>query len=154
IPRAERSEKHRLAAEWVGSLGRPDEHVEMLAHHYLVALELARAAGREDHALVEQARLAARAAGDRASGLNPFPAAARYYSRALELSPSDDPERPELLFRLGRALHQTDAQPAEEVLEEASRELVAAGDPDRAAEAHVVLCKLWWDRGNRDRSFG
>ncbi|MGH2682394.1 MAG: AAA family ATPase, partial [Actinomycetota bacterium] len=38
IPRRLRSERHRLAAEWIESLGRPDDHAELLAHHYLAAL--------------------------------------------------------------------------------------------------------------------
>ena len=37
--------KHRRAAEWLEALGRPDDHAEMLAHHYSTALEYARAAG-------------------------------------------------------------------------------------------------------------
>ena len=43
IPRALRAEKHRLAAEWIESLGtgRAEDRAEMLAHHYLSALELA-----------------------------------------------------------------------------------------------------------------
>ena len=153
IPRAERAQKHRLAAEWIESLGRAEDHAEMLAHHYLSALELARAAGREDDALVERARVVAREAGDRALGLNVFPSAARFYSHALSLSQPDDPERPELRFRLGSALRFAADERAEQVLEDASRELVAAGRPERAAEAHALLFQLWWDRGKRDRSF-
>jgi hypothetical protein len=42
IPRAERGEKHRRAAEWIEALGRTDDHAEVLAHHYSNALELAR----------------------------------------------------------------------------------------------------------------
>ena len=38
IPRGERAEKHRLAAEWLASLGRAEDHAEMLAHHYSSAL--------------------------------------------------------------------------------------------------------------------
>src|SRR5206468_2727728 len=34
IPRGERAEKHRLVAEWIDSLGRPEDHGEMLAHHW------------------------------------------------------------------------------------------------------------------------
>src|SRR5262249_38086064 len=45
IPRAERAAKHRLAAGWIESLARPDDHAETLAHHYVTALELARASG-------------------------------------------------------------------------------------------------------------
>ena len=41
IPHGERSDKHLRAAEWIESLGRPDDHVELLAHHYLSALEYA-----------------------------------------------------------------------------------------------------------------
>ena len=35
IPRAERANKHRLAAEWIEALGRPEDHSETIAHHYL-----------------------------------------------------------------------------------------------------------------------
>ncbi len=45
IPRAERAEQHRTAAEWIEALGRLEDHAEMVAHHYLSAVELARAAG-------------------------------------------------------------------------------------------------------------
>jgi class 3 adenylate cyclase len=72
VPRAERSDKHRRVGEWLESLGRPEDHAEMLAHHYLQALELARAAGRETAEIVESARRAARQAGDRALALNVF----------------------------------------------------------------------------------
>ncbi len=41
IPRAARAEKHRLAAEWIESLGRPEDHAEMLVYHYGEALALA-----------------------------------------------------------------------------------------------------------------
>ena len=46
IPRAARVDKHRTAAEWMESLGRPEDHAEMLAHHYASAIEYARATGR------------------------------------------------------------------------------------------------------------
>ncbi|MDP9490932.1 MAG: AAA family ATPase, partial [Actinomycetota bacterium] len=44
IPRAERADKHRRAAAWIGSLGRPEDHAEMLVHHYSSALDIAGAA--------------------------------------------------------------------------------------------------------------
>ena len=69
IPRRERSEKHRLAAEWIASLGRSEDQAEMLGHHYLQALELAEAAGADTAALVEPARRALADAGDRAGAL-------------------------------------------------------------------------------------
>src|SRR5262249_13312747 len=47
IPRAERAEKHRLAAEWIeASVGeRVADHAELLAYHYCEALALAKASG-------------------------------------------------------------------------------------------------------------
>ena len=56
IPRAARAEKHRQAAEWIEGLGRPDDHAELLAHHYGGA-RLGRAAGlADDPGLVERPR--------------------------------------------------------------------------------------------------
>jgi len=152
IPRVRRVQHHRSAAGWIESLGRPDDHAEMLAHHYLSALELARSAGDVDDGLVEQARTAALTAGDRALGFDSFPAAVRFYSNALELMADDDPRRPELLLRLGRALHQTDDPGGDQMLNDASSALVASGRPERAAEAHMLLTEYWWDRGLNDRS--
>src|SRR5207302_6495731 len=53
IPRAERAEKHRRAAEWLASLAgdRTEDHAEMLAHHYHEALSLSQAAGPDATAL-------------------------------------------------------------------------------------------------------
>jgi tetratricopeptide (TPR) repeat protein len=124
----------------------------MLAHHYLSALELGRALGHDVGALIERTRIVTREAGDRAVALNAFAAAVRFYSHALELSLPDDPEHAELLFRFGSALHVAADERAEQVLEEASRELIAAGRPERAAEAHGLLSVHWWYRGKRDRS--
>ena len=48
IPRAERAEKHRRAAAWIESLGRPDDHAELRAHHYVSALEALPAASDDE----------------------------------------------------------------------------------------------------------
>ena len=89
IPRAQRAEKHRLAAEWLASLSsdRAEDRAEMLAHHYVNALEYSRAAGHEEADLAERSRLALREAGDRASGLNSPAVAVRFYRAALDLWP-------------------------------------------------------------------
>jgi class 3 adenylate cyclase/tetratricopeptide (TPR) repeat protein len=150
IPRARRAEKHRLAAEWIESLGRPD-HAEMLAHHYVTALELARAAGAETAALTERARLALRESGDRAHRLSAYPAATRFYGAALDLWPPDDPDRPSLLLRYGRMQQQTEIGGGDEaVLTEARDGLLAAGNRGAAAEAEAVLGEMFRRRGLRD----
>lgn len=46
IPRADRSMKHRAVAEWIESLGRPEDHAEMLAYHWNSALDLMQAMRR------------------------------------------------------------------------------------------------------------
>ena len=48
IPRAARAERHRLAAEWLESLpaDRAEDRAEMLAHHYLSALDSGAARAR------------------------------------------------------------------------------------------------------------
>ena len=152
IPRAARAEKHRLAAEWIEALGRPEDHAEMLAHHYLAALEYARAAGHDFTELAARARRALRDAGERAYALNAFASAARYLAGALELWPEDDPEQPRLLLGLAFGYYYSGDERREETLERARDALLAAADSEGAAEAEARLCELWWHRGQRDRS--
>ena len=99
IPRAARGEKHRRAAAWIESLGRLEDHAELLADHYVHALEYARASGGSDLELAERAGATFRYAGDRAAALAAYATAVRLYEAGLELSPSD----PMVLLRLGRA---------------------------------------------------
>jgi class 3 adenylate cyclase/tetratricopeptide (TPR) repeat protein len=148
IPRARRAEKHRIAAEWIESLGRPDDHAEMVAHHYVCALEL-----DPKLPLADRARFALRRAGDRAFALNAFAAAARLYDRALELWPEDDPERPRLELHRGRALYRGTGSGAEAFV--AAREgLLVAGDNAAAAEAEIILAELASYVGEHDRASG
>ena len=151
IPRAERARKHRLAAEWIESLGRPEDHAEMLAHHYIQALELAQAAGVDVSDLADPARRALRDAGDRAAALYAAEAAERFYDAALRLWPTDDPELAELLYR--RALpvgrHIAGGDPAR--LVEALDALLAAGETDQAAEVETQLAQSFWIRGQHER---
>jgi DNA-binding SARP family transcriptional activator len=152
IPRAGRGERHRRAAAWIESLGRPEDHAEMLAHHYLRALEYARAAGREDPALAERARLALRRAGDRTLALASYAAAARYFSAALEIWPENDPDRVWLLVHAGRASHAADGTGID-LLEQAFEELRSRGDADGAVEVAIDLSRCSWFGGHRDASY-
>jgi len=154
IPRTARVGKHVRAAGWIESLGRPWDHAEMLAHHYLSALDLARAAGRDEADLVPRARAALRGAGDHALALNAFAAAAGYYRAALGLWSDDAREqRAGLLFGLALALGGSGEDADGAALEQARSALLAAGDRARAAEAEARLGELWWLKGHRDRAF-
>jgi len=138
MPRAGRAEKHRLAAEWIESLGRREDHAEMLAHHYGEALALARAAGAEAGALVESARRAFRDAGDRAIALHAYSSAARFYEQAVELWPEDEHERPRLLLRHARAVFVGVDSGRLDLLEAARDALLAVGEREGAAEAEML----------------
>jgi class 3 adenylate cyclase/tetratricopeptide (TPR) repeat protein len=149
IPRAARSAKHRRVAEWIDALGRADDHAEMLAHHYLSALELARAGAETTQGIEERARTALEVAGDRGLALNAYPSAARFYEAALDLWPPDSVERARLLFRAGHARYIA-RQGGEESLEEAVEALTKLGDLSTAASAHLALHELLLRTGQRD----
>jgi class 3 adenylate cyclase len=148
IPRGARADKHRAAADWIDSLGgeRLEDRAELLAHHYLSALELARSAGQDTTDLERPARLALRAAGDRALGLAAYGAADRAYEAAVGLWPADDPERPTLLYQYGRSLW-LHSDTGADVLVEARDGLLAAGDVEMAALAELLLGDTVWRQG-------
>jgi class 3 adenylate cyclase/tetratricopeptide (TPR) repeat protein len=146
IPRADRAAKHLRAAEWIESLGRADDHAEMVAHHYANALELRRASGGELNGLVQRARDALRDAGVRAASLNAVAQSERYFTEALELTEHDDPERVPLLYKLGDVKHIRSYEGNDE-LAEARDGFVAAGDPESAAAAVLKIADNYWSRG-------
>jgi class 3 adenylate cyclase len=151
IPRSSRAEKHRQAAEWVESLGRQEDHAETCAYHYRQALEYARASGVSTAALEERARAALVDAGDRAAGLKGFAAARRFFEEALDLWPTDDPDRAGIAFRIAKAAYFTD-DAGPEMLVEARDGLLAAGDPAAAAEAEIMLGRLAFREGRGGES--
>jgi len=152
IPRSLRARRHRLAARWIESLGRPEDHAEMLAHHYLQALELSRAADESTDDIAAKARTVLREAGERASSLNSFAAAARFYEEALALGFLDEGERADVQFRRARALHLSKGEGNQAALEEARDTSLRAGKAEHAAEADALLAEYWWHRGDGDRS--
>jgi len=149
IPRAERSGQHRAAAEWIARLGRPDDHAELAAHHYLQALEYARAAGIDTSSFAGPARAALREAGERANALGAYRSAAGYFRAALDLTGEGDPERGELLYRHGAALFWWDGK-GEEVLAEAVARSQASDDRETGARAALLLARAAWARGERE----
>jgi class 3 adenylate cyclase/predicted ATPase len=140
IPRGERAQKHLRAAEWIESLGRPEDHAEMVAHHYVNALELMRAARQDVDDLAERTAHALRVAGERALSLNALAPAEDYLRQARVLAPED----PELLFGYGRVRYlQADEGKAE--LTEAREGL----SPEKAVEATLMLADIAWKKGSR-----
>ena len=150
IPRAERAHKHRETAEWIETLGRSEDHAELLAFHWTSALELSRAASQDADDLVMPTRLALRTAGDRAFAVNAYPSAAAYYGDALALWPDPDRVRPDLLFRRARALHRSGDDEAATAVEEARNALIAIDEREQAADAEALLAEHWWHRANQD----
>jgi class 3 adenylate cyclase/tetratricopeptide (TPR) repeat protein len=146
IPRAERARRHRAAAAWIERKAgeRVEDLAEVLAHHYVQALELAEALSDAEQA--EVLRLPARRfltlAGDRALGLDTVQADARL-SRALELAPPDDPERTRLLVRWADAVSQAGRmREAVDALDEALALLARQPDVETTAQALSVRSRV------------
>ena len=144
IPRAARAGKHARAAGWIESLGRPEDHAEMLAHHYLSAMDLARAASQDTTGLAPGARGALQRAGDRAFALNAFPAAAGYYRAALALWQEDAQEqRAGLLLLMGAALHEIgELEQAGTALAEGAEAAAAASLPVLQTRIRILLAEI------------
>jgi hypothetical protein len=146
IPRAARAERHRGAAEWIESLGRPEDHADLVAHHYANALELARAAGQSTDEIAAKASMAFREAGDRSSSLNALAQSERYYAQALALMSQENADYFEVLLRHATVLSLSTGEGAEQLL--AARDgLLAAGNREAAAEAELALADLAWHEG-------
>ncbi|HET9114553.1 MAG TPA: AAA family ATPase [Gaiellaceae bacterium] len=150
IPRAERADKHRRAAEWIASLAgdRAEDHAEMLAHHYHEALSLAKAAGLDTSAFLEPARRAFADAAQRAYSLGAGQRALELAEDALALADSDSPERPGLELLGAYASRLADSRKVPELLESAIEGFLVQGDHAHAAEAAAVLSSDRFFRGD------
>ena len=131
IPRPGRAARHEAAAAWLEdkAADRSEDLADVLAHHYLAALELTQATGSEVPAeLRERAVLYLGLAGERALGLD-TDQAERNLGRALELAGDGNPQRPLLLERWAEAAKQQGKlREAREALEEALRGHRDSGD--------------------------
>ena len=153
IPRAGRAEKHERVATWIDSLGRSDDQAELVAHHYLQALELTEATGRSTSALADAARAAFRDAGERASALSAADGARRFFDAALRLTPSDDHDRADLLIRRAAPLGGTDVAAGDAaLLHETVEELGRLGDTIRQAKVERLLTRCYWLQGLPERA--
>ncbi|CAN5735216.1 hypothetical protein BH24CHL6_BH24CHL6_13310 [soil metagenome] len=96
LAKPERRARHLAAARWVEALGE-EELAGALASHYLSAYR-STLPGAEADALAVQARIALKAAGDRAAQLGSHEQALAFYDQALSVC-SDFVERVDLLRR-------------------------------------------------------
>ncbi len=154
IPRSRRTEKHRIAGDWIAALApdRASSLAEMTAHHYTSALDYAQLSGQPSDELARYAWAALQTAGDHAAQLSAFGSAEKFYADALELMPPGDPGEAVLRLRLGRARFRAEAGGADD-LEQAHELLLAAGDVRRAASADVMLAELRFRQGDVDGAF-
>ncbi len=154
LPRLARGKKHAAVAAWIERKAgdRAEDLVEILAHHFATALDLANAVGEAGLAesLVEPAVRYLSLAGDRAWPLD-VAAAARHYARALEIAGPDSPRRSAMLVKWAKAATQLGrAAEAVDAFEEAIARLKAEGDVRAAAVAQMGLVRgLWGDDVDR-----
>jgi class 3 adenylate cyclase/tetratricopeptide (TPR) repeat protein len=154
IPRSQRAEKHVQAARWIESLSadRSEDISELLAHHYLAALELAQATGLDRTELVEPAIAALAAATQRALALSAFAQAERYAASELELLAEGDVLRPRALFMLAQAQFELGRAEVVETCAEAAALFMANGDTQSAAEAEISAANWLWNLGRSDEA--
>jgi class 3 adenylate cyclase/tetratricopeptide (TPR) repeat protein len=156
LPRTARIAKHRAVAAWIERVAGDGvtDHAELLAHHYLTALELAGAAraAADAAALRDPARRFVVLAGDRAMTLD-VTRADRHYQRALALLAADHPDRARVLEKAAEAAQQAGrAVQAEELLAEAIAAFQAGHDHLGAGEAMARQARVLWYRGETARS--
>jgi class 3 adenylate cyclase/tetratricopeptide (TPR) repeat protein len=156
IPRKMRARKHRVLAEWFQRIAgeRVVDLAEIVAYHYRTSLELYRAAGGLDEAVLleEPTRRALIIAGNRAFGLD-VRRAGEHFRAALELFPREHPERIKVLAKAGEtAARDGRFVESEKAYSEAIAGLRSQGDLLGAGDAMVKLSNVLWRRGETSRS--
>jgi class 3 adenylate cyclase/tetratricopeptide (TPR) repeat protein len=141
IPRAARATKHRRAAAWTEAIAgeRVGDVAEILAHHAISALELARASGLSEELedLERDAARYLRLAAVRTMALD-VAKAEQQLLRALELTPPGHPDRPGVMASLAEAAFQGGRlDEADRRFDEAITGLRESGDQRAAADAMV-----------------
>ncbi|HET6744724.1 MAG TPA: adenylate/guanylate cyclase domain-containing protein, partial [Candidatus Limnocylindria bacterium] len=142
LPRGSRADRHAAAATWLeGKLGeRVDDIADVLADHWGTALELSKAAGRDDRARQMEPKAIAFLvrAGERAMGLDTVSALVRFEA-AKELAGPDHEQRPDILLRFAEtAQHVGRADEALAALDEAIEAFEARDDWRAKARALLV----------------
>ncbi len=154
IPRSPRAEKHLAAAGWVEHTAeeRVADHAEILVHHYSQALELTRAAGRDQTEIARELVRFLMLAGERAAHLDTA-AAESHYGRALELSREDGVAHAAVLAKLAGV--QIQRGEVADAIDSYNRAIpvLRESDPPAAAAAIQGLAGATWLRGDADGSW-
>ena len=147
LPRPDRVDRHVRVARWIESLpdDRREDRAELLAHHYVEAIELSRSAGLDSTELVPAASSALRESGMRAFAVGAYPAAIRTIRACAELDEAGLDAR--ALRALGKALAFAENRGLEE-LQRAYDLMRASGDPIEAAATAADLSFAYWQHGN------
>jgi class 3 adenylate cyclase/tetratricopeptide (TPR) repeat protein len=154
IPRTPKAEKHLAAAGWVEHTAeeRVADHAEILVHHYSQALELTRAAGRDQTEIARELVRFLMLAGERAAHLDTA-AAESHYRRALELSREDGVAHAAVLAKLAGV--QIQRGEVADAIDSYNRAIpvLRESDPPAAAVAIQGLAGATWLRGDADGSW-
>ena len=151
FPRAERARSTARRAEWIETLGRPEDHAEMLAYHWRSALELARAAGQDTDANSRRRRDSRCARPATApSRSTPSRRAAAHYGRARALARRRRSSAAPVPARRC-ALHDR-RRTARGSARSGARRAARRGTGRARAEAEILLARTLWDRGRRERA--
>ena len=140
LAKRDRKTRHLAAARFFEALGS-DELAGALASHYLAAHQNA-AEGPEADTLAAQARIALRAAADRAIGLGSLGQAVGFLDQARAVT-RDDAETAELLERAGQSAYLAGlGEISEDRLRRAIELRRVLGDTDAVADAIAMLGTL------------
>ena len=154
IPRAQRADKHRRAAEWIESLSADRENApDMLAHHYAQALEYARDSGQADRrSRAAHAPRPARRGRARGGAELVRPPPRSTTTRRSTLWPEDDPDWPDA--GRGHRRHRPEHRPHRmtDLLGRARERLAAVGDYAGAAKAEMLVGFRHWNEARTDEA--
>jgi class 3 adenylate cyclase/tetratricopeptide (TPR) repeat protein len=147
LPRPDRIDRHVRVARWIESLpeDRREDRAELLAHHYVEAIELSRSAGLDSAELIPAASSALQESGLRALAVAAYPAAVRALRAAAMLRGGQ--LDPHALRAFGIALFETESGGVEE-LEQAFGLFLEAGQRTAAAAAAADLAFGLWGHGD------
>ena len=156
IPRPQRAKKHQGVARWLEGVagGRAADHAEVLAHHYATAMELFTASALPGRAVefVEPTIRFVLLAAEKAEGLD-VTTARRHYEKALDLMPTADPRRSDVLLGLAQvARFSGQFEEAAFLAQEALRLSRRAGDRRIEGKALVRLSTVYWCLGRKVES--